>query len=130
MSQDDDTETSTPSRLGRVLFAGGLAVLAIRNLTNLDGRIAYADAKGVPAADRLVPLSSGLLLGGSLGIGFWKRPKLSAGSIAAFFIGVTPVMHDFWAVDSDSRDEELTSFLQNLTLLGAAIAFFKRASQD
>lgn len=35
-------------------------------------------------------------------------------------------MHDFWAVD----DEELTSFLQNLTLLGAAIAFFRRASQE
>ncbi|ELY77912.1 terminal quinol oxidase subunit [Natrinema pallidum DSM 3751] len=39
-------------------------------------------------------------------------------------------MHDFWAVDEDSRDEELTSFLQNLVLLGAAIAFFKRARQN
>lgn len=121
---------STPSKFGRLLFASGLAALAIRNLTNLDGRIAYADAKGVPIADKLVPVSSGLLLGGSLGIGFWKLPKLSAGSIVAFFIGVTPLMHDFWAVDEESRGEELTSFLQNLTLLGAAIAFFKRANQN
>jgi len=37
-------------------------------------------------------------------------------------------MHDFWAVDEDSRDEELTSFLQNVTLLGAALAFLKRAA--
>ena len=130
MSDTDTTDENAPSTLGRVLFAGGLAILAIRNFTNLDGRIAYADAKGVPAADKMVPLSSGLLLGGSLGIGFWKLPKLAAGSVAAFFIGVTPVMHDFWAVDSESRDEELTSFLQNLTLLGAAIAFFKQASQN
>ncbi|AHG01469.1 quinol oxidase (plasmid) [Halostagnicola larsenii XH-48] len=103
-------------------------MLAIRNLTNLDGRIAYADAKGVPNAETLVPASSGLLLGGGIGIGLWKLPRISAGSIAAFFIGVTPLMHDFWAVDEESRGEELTSFLQNLTLLGAAIAFFARAN--
>ena len=130
MSDTDSTDENVPSALGRVLFAGGLAILAVRNLTNLDGRVAYAEAKGVPVADKLVPVSSGLLLGGSLGIGLWKLPKLAAGSVAAFFIGVTPVMHDFWAVDSESRGEELTSFLQNLTLLGAAIAFFKQASQN
>src|SRR6056297_1362825 len=130
MADTDSTTDTPPSRLGRLLFASGLAALAIRNLTNLDGRIAYADAKGVPLADKLVPASSGLLLGGSIGVGLWKLPKLAAGSIAAFFVGVTPLMHDFWAVDEDSRGEELTSFLQNLTLLGAAIAFFRRASEN
>ena len=129
MSETDSTQDGTPSTVGRALFASGLAALAIRNLTNLEGRIAYADAKGVPAADTLVPAASGLLLGGSIGIGAWKLPRLSAGSVAAFFIGVTPLMHDFWA-DDESRDEELTSFLQNLTLLGAAIAFFKHPSRD
>lgn len=129
MAESHSTDEKTPSLLGRLLFASGLATLAIRNLTNLEGRIAYADAKGVPLAEKLVPASSGLLLGGSLGIGLWKAPKLAAGSIATFFIGVTPLMHDFWAVESESREEELTSFLQNLTLLGAAIAFFRRASR-
>jgi uncharacterized membrane protein YphA (DoxX/SURF4 family) len=130
MSDTTSTRTEKPSLLGRLLFAGGLVALAVRNLTNLEGRIAYADAKGLPAADQLVPAASGLLLGGSLGIGAWKLPKLSAGSVAAFFIGVTPVMHNFWAVDSEARDEELTSFLQNLTLLGAAIVFLKRATKE
>ncbi|KDS91162.1 DoxX family protein [Halorubrum saccharovorum] len=127
MADTNETDDAAPPLFGRLLFAGGLAVLALRNLTGLDGRIAYADAKGVPAADALVPASSGLLLGGSLGIGLWKLPKLSAGSVAAFFVGVTPLMHNFWDVDPESRDEEITSFLQNLTLLGAALAFFKRA---
>lgn len=130
MSETDTSDERPPSLIGRLLFASGLVVLAIRNLTNLDGRIAYADAKGVPNAETLVPASSGLLLGGGLGIGLWKLPRISAGSIAAFFIGVTPLMHDFWAVDEESRGEELTSFLQNLTLLGAAIAFFARANRD
>ncbi|QOS12668.1 DoxX domain protein [Haloferax gibbonsii] len=130
MTVSDDSARSAPSRLARALFASGLAVLAIHNLTDLDGRIAYAEAKGVPEADRLVPAASGLLLGGSIGIGLWKLPKLAAASVAAFFAGVTPTMHDFWAVDDDARDEELTSFLQNLTLFGAALAFFKRASNE
>ncbi|ELZ15479.1 terminal quinol oxidase subunit [Haloterrigena salina JCM 13891] len=130
MSDSDSLDESPPSLLGRLLFGSGLAALALRNLTNLDGRIAYAEAKGVPLADKLVPASSGLLLGGSLGVGLWKLPKLSTASIATFFIGVTPVMHDFWAVDEESYDQELTSFLQNLVLLGAAIAFFKRARQN
>lgn len=130
MSDTDHPHDTTPSLVGRLLFASGLTTLALRNLDNLEGRVAYADAKGVPLAEKLVPASSGLLLGGSLGIGLWKLPRLSAGSVAAFLIGVTPLMHDFWAVDEESHDEELTSFLQNLTLLGAAIAFFKRASQN
>jgi uncharacterized membrane protein YphA (DoxX/SURF4 family) len=125
---EDATNDDTPPLLGRLLFASGLAVLALRNLTNLDGRIDYAAYKGVPFPEKLVPASSGLLLGGSLGIGLWKLPKLSAAGVATFFLGVTPVMHDFWAVDDDSRDEELTSFLQNVTLLGAALVFLKRAT--
>ena len=129
MSEPNTTPDESPSRIGRLLFAGGLAVLALLNLADLDGRIGYADAKGVPKPETLVPTASGLLLGGSLGIGLWKLPRLSAASVAAFFAGVTPLMHDFWAVDDESRSEELTSFLQNMTLLGAAIAFFTRANQ-
>jgi len=37
-------------------------------------------------------------------------------------------MHDFWAVDEDSRDGELTSFLQNVTLLGVAFTLLERAA--
>lgn len=130
MPGSDAPNDSSPPLVGRLLFAGGLAVLALRNLTNLDGRVAYAQAKGVPFADVLVPASSGLLLGGSIGIGLWKYPRVAAGSVATFLLGVTPVMHDFWAVDEESRGEELTSFLQNLALLGGAIVFFRRASRN
>ncbi|PHQ38932.1 DoxX family protein [Halorubrum persicum] len=130
MSETDTVDTSASSLAGRLLFGSGLAVLALRNFEDLDGRIAYADAKGVPFAEKSVPAASALLLGGGLGMATRKLPKLSAASVAAFFIGVTPVMHDFWAADDEARGEELTSFLQNLTLLGAAIAFFQRESQN
>lgn len=127
---ETNTDESVPSVIGRLLFGSGLAVLALRNLLDLDGRVAYAEYKGVPAADKLVPVSSGLLLAGGLGVTLWKLPKIAAGSIVAFLVGVTPIMHNFWAVDEDSRDEEITSFLQNVALLGAAIAFLKQAIEN
>ena len=129
MAETETEDTDVPSLLGRLLFGSGLTALALRNFTNLDGRIAYAEAKGVPLADTLVPAASGLLLGGGIGISVWKFPKLSASSVAAFLIGVTPVIHDFWAVDEEQRGEELTSFLQNLALLGAALSFLQHARQ-
>lgn len=127
---ETNTDESVPSVRGRLLFGAGLAVLALRNLLDLDGRVAYAEYKGVPAADKIVPVSSGLLLAGGLGVSLWKLPKIAAGSIVAFLVGVTPIMHNFWAVDEESRDEELTSFLQNVALLGAAIAFLKQAIKN
>lgn len=130
MSETDTDSTKKTTLLGRVLFGVGLVALAVRNLTNLDGRVAYADAKGVPEAETLVPAGSGLLLGGGLGISVWKAPKLSASAVAAFLIGVTPLMHDFWAVGEEERGGEITSFLQNITLLGAALAFFGRAREE
>lgn len=130
MTKNETDDAAVPSLLGRLLFGSGLIALALRNLMNLDGRISYADAKGVPKADTLVPAASGLLLGGGLGISAWKLPKVSAGSVAAFFIGVTPLMHNFWAVEDEQRGEELTAFLQNLALFGAALAFFQRARQE
>lgn len=130
MSENKSSQSKAPSLVGRLLFGAGLAVLALLNLNDLDGRIAYADAKGVPFAEKAVPAASGLLLGGGLGITLWKRPKLAAASVAAFFVGVTPTMHDFWAVDEEARGDELTSFLQNLALLGAALAFLKRAVRE
>ncbi|SEP09004.1 hypothetical protein SAMN04487948_113115 [Halogranum amylolyticum] len=42
--------------------------------------------------------------------------------IALFFLGVTPVMHDFWSVDDpQQRQAEMTNFLKNATLFGAAL---------
>jgi len=130
MAETEADDATAPSLFGRLLFGGGLIVLAARNFMDLSGRIAYANAKGVPKADTLVPAASGLLLSGGLGISAWEFPKLSAGSVAAFFIGVTPLMHDFWAVDEEQRDEEVTSFVQNLALLGSALAFLQRARNE
>ncbi|MGQ5517457.1 DoxX family protein [Halococcus saccharolyticus] len=118
------------STLGRALFGGVLAFTAIDNLRDIDGMAAYAESNGVPAADRLVPLSSGMLLAGSLGVVLGRAPRLSAGAIAAFLVGVTPTMHDFWNREEAEREQQVIHFLKNTALLGGALFFLSRGPAD
>ncbi|NUE02220.1 DoxX family protein [Halorubraceae archaeon YAN] len=116
-----------PSLLGRLLFGGMLAFTAINSFRNLDGQVAYAEAKGVKNAGQLVPFSSGMLLVGSIGVILWKVPKIAAGAIVAFLAAVTPTMHDFWNVDDGQKQNEMNHFIKNSALLGGALALLGRA---
>lgn len=118
------------SALGRALFGGVLAFMAFDNLRDLDGSIEYAEAKDVPMADKLVPFSSGMLLFGGTAIAIGRVPRLAAGAIATWFIGVTPLMHDFWNMEDDQREQQMIHFLKNLIMLGAAFVFFARDTED
>ncbi|GAB3677057.1 DoxX family protein [Halopiger thermotolerans] len=111
-------------RLGRAIFGGILAFTAADNLRNLEERVQYADAKDAPAPERSVPAISTALLAGGLGVALWRRPAAGAAAIAGFLAGTTPVMHDFWNADDETeKQQELTHFLKNGALFGAALAF-------
>lgn len=127
-SQTDETSiaSSGPFRLGRVLFGAVLAFMAVDNLRNLEERIQYAESKNAPIPSLSVPATSGGLLFGGLGVALWRVPATSAAAVAAFFVGATPLMHDFWAVDDpELRQQEFFHFAKNAALLGAALAFVK-----
>lgn len=119
---EEPVETTTLFRLGRVLFGGVLAFNAIDNLRNMEGRIAYAEAKGAPYPEVSVPATSGGLLAGSVGIALWRLPTAAAAGVAGFLASVTPVMHDFWNAEDEEQEQELIHFLKNTALLGAALA--------
>lgn len=119
-----------PSKIGRLLYGGVLFYTAVENFREIEGRIEYADAKGVPVPDALVPIASGLLFVGSVGVTLWRYPKLSAAAVAAFLLGVTPVMHDFWNLEDEARASERNEFLKNASMLGAALILLSRANAD
>jgi uncharacterized membrane protein YphA (DoxX/SURF4 family) len=115
--------------IGRVLFGGFLAFAGLNHFMNAGEMAEYASAKGVPAAGTGVITSGTMLVLGGLGILLGVYPVLSAGMIATFFIFVTPVMHDFWSVPDDQQEEEMTNFLKNTELLGAALVFLALGDQ-
>ena len=109
--------------VARVLFGVVLAFMGLNHFMNVDQMAGYAEAKGIPAGRLSVVFSGGMLVFGGLGIAAGVYPALAAGAIALFLIVSTPTMHDFWAVPEDQQQSEMTNFLKNVTMLGAALAF-------
>ena len=116
--------------LGRVLFGVILAFTGLNQLLNLDGMVPYAEAKGVPAAGLLVPITGVMLLVGGLAVALGVYPVLGAGAIALFLLVTTPVMHDFWAASGEERQSEINSFLKNTAMLGGALVFLALGGVD
>ena len=108
---------------GRVLFGGILAFMGLNHFVQTEQMAALAESKGVPLPTLSVALSGLLLVGGGIGIAIGAFPIVSAALIAVFFVVTTPTMHDFWRADGEERQQELTHFLKNVVLLGAALAF-------
>lgn len=109
-------------RLGRVVYGGILALTAVDGLRNSEQRTRYAAAKNVPMPKYANVVSHALLLGGAVGISLWRAPRLATSAVAVFLAGVTPTMHDFWAVDEPERKQQETfHFLKNAALLGTAL---------
>lgn len=109
--------------VGRVLFGLVLAFMGLDHLLAVDGMAGYAGAKGLPAP-RLAVLGSGalLVLGGG-GIAAGVLVAWAAAAVALFMLASAVLFHDFWAAPEERRQEELTQFLKNTVILGAALVF-------
>jgi putative oxidoreductase len=107
---------------GRALFGGYFLYNGINHFRNRAMLSGYSASKNVPYPDAAVAGSGAMLVLGGLSVLAGVRPKLGASLIGAFLLGVTPKMHDFWAVeDAGQRMGEQVNFLKNLALLGGAM---------
>lgn len=109
--------------VGRVLFGGLLAFQGLNHFTNIDQMAGYADAKGVPAPRVGVVASGLMLILGGLAIVTGAYATLGAGMVAVFLVVTSPAIHNFWAVEEDQQQSEMTDFIKNGELLGAALTF-------
>ena len=73
-------------------------------------------------ANIVVSFSGVLAFAGGLSILLGYRAKIGAWLIALFLIGVTPMMHNCWAVsDPMMRQMQMVMFMKNLSMLGGAL---------
>src|ERR1051325_1303399 len=106
--------------VGRALFGGFFLFNGIHHFMDVQMLSSFAASKGVPAPEMAIMGTGALLVLGGLSmlLGLW--PRLGALMIAVFLIGVTPVMHNFWAdPDAQMRMNDMANFLKNAALLGA-----------
>jgi uncharacterized membrane protein YphA (DoxX/SURF4 family) len=107
---------------GRGAFALVVGYLAIGNLLDLETSVGYAESKGAPLAGVTVPLGSLALVAGAAGVLLGVFPLVGALTIVAVLAPITVVMHDFWTVSGQDRQNEQIHFLKNVGLLGTALA--------
>ncbi|SEH17518.1 Uncharacterized membrane protein YphA, DoxX/SURF4 family [Natronorubrum sediminis] len=105
----------------RILFGGVIAFIGLNHFLNLEEMAGYAEYKGAPAPTLSVGASGVVLVLGGLAVALGAFPTLAAGALAGFLVVATPMMHDFWAVPEDQRQDELNSFLKNVGLLGMTV---------
>jgi putative oxidoreductase len=111
--------------LGRVIFGGFFVYSGIHHFVDVQSMAQYAGAKGVPMPEAAILFTGLLLLAGGLSIllGLW--PHIGAACLILFFAGVTPAMHNFWAVaDPAQRMMEMGNFMKNAALMGGALMLF------
>jgi uncharacterized membrane protein YphA (DoxX/SURF4 family) len=107
---------------GRALFGGYFLYNGINHMRNRAMLAGYAESKGVPAATAAVVGSGLLLIGGGLSILSGASPKIGAGLISTFLLGVSPQMHAFWnESDPQQRSQEMINFMKNMALVGASL---------
>ena len=127
---DGTADDEPPSQVGRFLYSGILAYMAVDGFRNNEKRVEIAESKGVPRAEVAVPFVTGMLFVANLGILFWKYPRISAGALIVFFLGTTPAIHDFWTMEGKERQHNKINFLKNVALLGGAIVFLAEADRE
>jgi putative oxidoreductase len=110
--------------VGRILFASLFVVSGLTAHFNRQG-VEYARASGAPSPELLVPASGvTIIVGGFLiALGIWA--DLGALLVAAFLIGITPIMHAFWKeTEQQMQQIQIAMFTKNVALLGAALIVF------
>jgi putative oxidoreductase len=106
--------------LGRLFFAFIFLTAAPHHFQSQT--IAYAASQGVPLASIAVPFSGVLALLGGLSILLGYKAKIGGWLIALFLVGVTPMLHNFWAVsDPMAHQMQMIMFFKNLSMLGGAL---------
>ncbi|WP_310905678.1 hypothetical protein [Natrinema sp. 1APR25-10V2] len=71
------------------------------------------------------------MLVGSVGIILWRGWDLATSAVVTFFLGVTPPMHNFWAVDDpEQKQREMFHLLKNTALLGTALLLLGIAERE
>ena len=112
--------------LGRAIFGGFFIFNGINHLQQSRQMAQYAGSKGVPAARPAVQATGLMLLAGGLSVAAGIKPRQGLATLIGFLIPVSLYMHRFWEEeDQQKRQAEMTNFLKNMALVGAALTMME-----
>lgn len=108
--------------VGRIIYGGFFVMNAFNHFSQREMLTGYAASKGVPAPRVAVLVTGLLLLIGGLSMITGFLPVVGVAAIVIFLLGVSFMMHNFWAIeDQQMKTMEMVQFMKNMGLLGAAL---------
>jgi putative oxidoreductase len=110
---------------GRLIVGAYYLYNGIHHFLELSQLAVYAKSKGVPAPEIAVAGAGLLLLLAGITLLLGYKPEVGVVALVLFFVPVTIMMHNFWAVPADQKAMQLIQFTKNMALLGSALMFFK-----
>jgi len=111
--------------IGRLIVGAYYLYNGINHFLRLSQLAAYAKSKGVSAPEIAVAGSGLLLLLAGITLLLGYEPKVGVAALVLFFVPVTFLMHNFWAVPAEQKMIEAVQFTKNLALLGSTLMFLK-----
>ncbi|MCU4748178.1 DoxX family protein [Streptomyces sp. G-5] len=109
--------------IGRILFALLFLGSAFNHLSQSRAMAGYVESKGLPSGENLVRGSGILMPLGALSVAFGIWADLGALLLVVFLVPTAFLMHAFWKEsDPGTRQNEMTQFLKDISLAGAALA--------
>jgi putative oxidoreductase len=111
--------------VGRLLFVYLFVESGLMNLRRKPQQVDQAAARDVPEPGVAVPAAGLLAVVGGISVALGLYGDVGALLIAAFLVGVTPVMHAYWREsDAAKRKAQRINFMKNVGLLGGALVLF------
>lgn len=107
---------------GRILFSLVFILSGLNHLIQRQSMAEYARARGLPAPGLAVVLSGIFILACGLMIAVGYSRFIASGLLFLFLVATAFLMHPFWKEeDPQAQQNEMTHFLKDLALAGAAL---------
>jgi putative oxidoreductase len=107
--------------VGRALLAAIFLLAGINKIPGFAGTSQYMAAKGLPMVPVLLILTIIIEIGGAALIIAGYRTRLAALALIGFTIIITPIFHNFWAMQGMEAANNQIHFLKNLAVIGGLI---------
>jgi len=109
--------------VGRIIVGVFYLYNGINHFIKFGSMTDYAKFKGVPLAEVAVVVSGLLLFAAAFTIISGIFPEIGVVFLVLFFLPVTFMMHNFWAVSQEQQMAEMINFSKNMALMGSALMF-------
>ena len=117
--------------IGRIIAGLMLFMFGLNHFMKFEMMTQYAASKNVPAPKIAVAFTGLLLWIGAFSILLGAFPIIGLGALVLFFLGVTPLMHNFWALDDEQmKMNEMVQFMKNMVILGLVLSLFIVANSE